>query len=90
MVTVQAVEPLEGYRLRLRFSDGLTGDVDLTARLWGPMFEALRDVAKFRRVRVSRDAGTIVWPNGADIAPETLHLWAIESQQLNHGKQQPA
>jgi hypothetical protein len=76
MITVVRVEPLEAYRLRLTFSDGSSGEVDLSTRLWGPVFEPLRDLAYFRRVRVDRAAGTIVWPNGADIAPETLHLMA--------------
>jgi hypothetical protein len=73
MVTVRAAVPLDGYVLRLRFSDGLEGVLDLEPLLWGPMFEPLRDLACFRRVRVSRDAGTVVWPNGADLDPETLH-----------------
>ena len=53
MVTIRAAEPLDGYVLRLRFSDGLEGALDLEPFLWGPMFEPLRDLAYFRRVRVS-------------------------------------
>ena len=79
MITVRAAEPLDGYVLRLRFSDGLEGTVGLEPFLWGPMFEPLRDPAYFRRVRVSRDAGTVVWPNGADLAPETLHKLVAEN-----------
>ena len=79
MVTVRVAEPQNGYVLHLRFSDGLEGAVDLEPLLWGPMFEPLRDPAYFRRVRVSRDAGTVVWPNGADLAPETLHALVAEN-----------
>jgi hypothetical protein len=79
MVTVRAAESLEGYVLRLRFSDGLEGTVDLEPLLWGPIFEPLRDPTYFRRVRVSRDAGTVVWPNGADLAPEALHSLVAEN-----------
>lgn len=79
MITVRSAEALGGYVLRLRFSDGLEGTVDLEPLLWGPMFELLQDPAYFRRVRVSRDAGTVVWPNGADLAPETLHDLVAEN-----------
>jgi len=70
---VIAVEPAGDYRLRLTFDDGIDGVVDLESRLWGPMFESLRDPDVFVRVRVDREAGTIVWPNGADLAPEALY-----------------
>ncbi|MEX0984770.1 MAG: DUF2442 domain-containing protein [Actinomycetota bacterium] len=71
--SVIAVEPVGGYRLRLRFDDGAQGVVDLEPRLWGPMFESLREPDVFARVRVDPDSGTIVWPNGADLAPEMLY-----------------
>ncbi len=59
------------YRLRLVFSDGVQGTVDFERWLDGPVFEPLRDPAFFRRFFI--EAGTVAWPNGADIAPETLH-----------------
>jgi hypothetical protein len=65
-------------KLHLVFSDGLTATVDFTPWLAGPMFEALRDPAYFRRFFL--DGGTVAWPNGADIAPETLHARAKASQ----------
>ena len=64
---------LGGYRVRLRFRDGVEGDIDLEAHLWGPVFEPLKDVEFFRKFRVDPESHTLVWPNGADIAPETLH-----------------
>jgi hypothetical protein len=60
-----------GYRIFLTFTDGAEGTVDFRAWLQGPVFEPLKDVAYFRRFFI--DGGTVVWPNGADIAPETLH-----------------
>jgi hypothetical protein len=69
---IVTVEPLEGYVLQLRFSDGSTRDVDLTDELWGPMFEPLRDPCLFRRVTVDTELGTVVWPNGADVDPDVL------------------
>jgi hypothetical protein len=62
-----------GYRVWLRFADGLSGEIDLEKELWGPVFEPLKDVAEFAKVRFEPDIGTIVWPNGADLAPEFLH-----------------
>jgi hypothetical protein len=70
---VTSVEPLDGYRLRLTFDDGVVGVVDLSEELWGPMFEPLRDPTVFAQVRVDVEMGTVVWPNGADLDPCTLH-----------------
>jgi hypothetical protein len=68
------VEVLGPYRLRLTFSDGLVGDVDLShLRKWEGIFTALRDPAFFARVRVDTETGTVSWPNGADLAPEVLY-----------------
>ena len=68
------VEVLGHYRLRLTFSDGLVGDVDLShlSELEG-VFTALRDPQYFAQVRVDAEIGTIAWPNGADLAPEVLY-----------------
>lgn len=72
VVTVTSVEVLHEHVVRLGFSDGCVGDVDLGPELWGPVFEPVADDYQlFRQVRV--DLGTIVWPNGADLAPEVLH-----------------
>jgi hypothetical protein len=79
-VTVKRVEPLDGFRLRLTFSDGLVGVVDVDPRDRGPMFEPLCDPDYFRRVKVSRAAGTVVWPNGLDLAPDGLHERARASR----------
>jgi hypothetical protein len=72
-IRVETVEPLNGYVLRLGFSDGSSRDVNLESELWGPVFEPLRDPAAFREVSVDHELGTIVWPNGADMDPDVLH-----------------
>ncbi|AWK87622.1 DUF2442 domain-containing protein [Azospirillum thermophilum] len=71
---VVSVEPLEGYRLRLRFEDGAQGDVDVS-KLVGfvGVFAALRDRSTFSAVRVDPELGTVVWPNGADLDPAVLY-----------------
>ena len=61
---------LGDFRVLLSFSDGLEGEIDLRDDLWGEVFEPLRDPAYFARFEVD---DTLVWPNGADFAPEFLH-----------------
>jgi len=61
------------YRVWLEFQDAVQGIVDLESELWGEMFEPLRDKAYFSQIRFDHELGTIVWPNGADFAPEFLH-----------------
>src|SRR5215813_15016463 len=78
LVDVVGVEVIGDYRLRLHFEDGTVGDVDFRSRQWRGVFAPLRDPHYFARVRVDRRAGTIVWPNGADMAPETLYALARE------------
>jgi hypothetical protein len=64
-----------GFLVRLEFTDGTARQVDLEKYLRGPIFEPLRtDPARFREVRVEPGAGTISWPNGADIDPDVLYL----------------
>ena len=57
----------------LRFSDGAQGEVDLAGELDGPVFEPLRDPTYFRQFILHPELHTIVWPNGADLAPEFLY-----------------
>ena len=73
MLDVTEVRHVRDYVLWIRFEDGSEGEVDLRSSLRGPVFEPLRDIAFFKQVKVDHELGTIVWPNGADIAPETLH-----------------
>lgn len=62
------------YRLRLRFDDGAEGDIDIKAMTtFEGVFEPLSDPSFFSQVRVDQEAGTIVWPNGADLDPLVLH-----------------
>ena len=61
-----------GYTIHLTFNDGLARAVDFGRRIKDPVFEPLRDPAYFCQVAVDPELGTIVWPNGADVAPETL------------------
>ena len=60
------------FTVWLRFADGTEGAVDLTSELTGPVFESLRSVETFPQFRLHPELHTLVWPNGADLAPEFL------------------
>jgi hypothetical protein len=68
---VVAAEYRGGHRIHLWFSDNSAKVIDFRKWLDGPVFEPLKDAAYFQRFFLG--AGTIGWPNGADIAPETLY-----------------
>jgi Protein of unknown function (DUF2442) len=71
---VTEVKVLGPWRLHLVFDDGLSGEVDVSdLKDAGPIFEQLSDPAYFARVRVDPELGTVVWPNGVDLATEDLY-----------------
>jgi hypothetical protein len=59
--------------LELTFADGLSGEVDVLDRMRGPIFEDARTPNGFPQVEVDNETGTVVWPGGADLAPDTLY-----------------
>jgi hypothetical protein len=59
------------FKIRVVFNDGVAGTVDFSEWLTGPIFQPLKDRRYFARFFV--EGGTVTWPNGADIAPETLY-----------------
>lgn len=68
------VEVLHDHFVRLRFADGVEKSINLDPYLHGPVFAEIRsDAAVFASMKVDPDAGTIVWPNGADLAPDVLY-----------------
>ncbi len=74
LVRIRDVVPLEGFRLRLTLTDGRVIERDVSPLLVGPIFEPIRSKrALFSEVRV--EAGTVVWPNGADLCPDVL-IWS--------------
>jgi len=70
---VLEVEVIRDFTLRVEFNDGTVKVVDVKPLLTGPVFEPLHDPAFFARVTIDPVAQTVVWPNGADLAPEALH-----------------
>lgn len=73
---VKNVEYLEGYKLKLTFNNKKKKIIDLKNDLWGEMFEPLKDIEYFKRVKT--DGHTIVWPNGLDLCPDALYEDGIE------------
>jgi hypothetical protein len=81
MPRVVKASALPNYTLALIFDDGVRGEVSLAHRLFGPMFEPLKEPAFFARVSV--DAfGAVCWPNGVDLAPDALYRKVVDSKVL--------
>ena len=70
---VKEAKHIRDYTLWLRFNDGAEGEVDLSTELEGEVFEPLKNLNSFRDFKVDPDLQTIVWKNGADLAPEFLY-----------------
>ena len=85
--TVVHAEHRGAFRLHVVFNDASENTIDFGPWLEGPMFEPLKDLHYFRRFFV--DGGTVVWPNGADIAPETLYEVAGRQRRPEKRSQPP-
>ena len=84
IITVKKAQYVDGYRLELTFSDGMKSEIDFSAWIDKyPFFEPLKNVTYFKQFTL--DGWTVVWPNGADIAPETLHEIAVNALQPQSG-----
>ncbi len=79
---VQSFEIVAPYTLRVRFDDATEQTIDFEPVLAGEIYQPLRDHVLFERVRVDPEIHTLVWPNGADFDPETLHDWPVHAAEL--------
>ncbi len=79
LIKVEQAEYLSGFQIKLVFSDGLTGVVDLKDELWGEIFEPLKDVNYFKKFL--KDRWTIGWDCGADFAPEFLYDLTLKQNE---------
>lgn len=77
--SVIRAEYRDGFRIHLTFNDNSEKTIDFRPWLEGPIFEPLKDPNYFRRFFL--EGGTVVWPNGADIAPETLYEAGVRQKQ---------
>jgi Protein of unknown function (DUF2442) len=88
LICVRTVELRHGFVVHVTFTDGTERDIDLDPLIGlGPVFAPIRnDPELFRRVYVDPETETLTWPNGADIAPETLYYdgnppWLVDEAQ---------
>ena len=79
---VQAFEIVSAYILRVRFDDDTKQIINFQPVLAGELYGPLRDLSLFNQVRVDPEVHTLVWPNGADFDPATLHDWPQYVQEL--------
>jgi glycine/D-amino acid oxidase-like deaminating enzyme len=70
------------YTLRVRFEDDAEQVINFEPVLAGELYRPLRDLAVFNQVRLDPEVHTLVWPNGADFDPQTLHDWPQYAQSL--------
>jgi hypothetical protein len=75
---ITAAQYLEEYKMSVSFSNGRQGTADLSDALYGAIFEPLKDKAFFSRLKVDETLQTVVWPNGADLAPEYVFFKAFQ------------
>ncbi len=73
LIKIIEAEYLGEYKIRLTFNNGKTKDVDLKGKLNGEVFRPLQNKNIFMQFNVDKELGTIVWPNGTDIAPYSLY-----------------
>jgi hypothetical protein len=74
---VTEFEVVGPYTLSVSFADGTSQVIDFEPVLHGALFRPLRDLDQFNAVRLDTEVGTLVWPNGADFDPATLHDWPL-------------
>ncbi len=72
---VRSFEIVSAYTLRVRFDDGAEQTIYFRPILAGELYSPLRNLDLFNQVRIDPEVQTLVWPNGADIDPATLHDW---------------
>lgn len=72
---VESFEIVAPYTLKIYFDDDTTQTIDFQPILAGELYKPLRDLALFNQVQLDPEVHTLVWPNGADFDPETLHNW---------------
>lgn len=83
---IENVTYLHEYKIQVTFNNGRTGTADLRSVLTGKMFEPLQDTSVFAQLTIDPDLETIVWPNGADLAPEFLYYQAFKDDPQLQGQ----
>jgi len=81
MIRVVEAQPLDGFRLRVRFNDGLEGIYPVEPQRRGGVFLKLCDPAVFNAVTVNADFGCVEWPGGVDLCPTAMHREVVASSR---------
>jgi hypothetical protein len=79
---VESFEIISPYTLRVRFDDSTEQAIDFQPILAGELYGPLRDLSLFNRVQIDPEVRTLVWPNGADFDPATLHDWPEQIEAM--------
>ena len=79
---VQTFEIVAAYTLRVRFEDETEQTIDFRPMLAGELYGPLRELSLFNEVTIDPEVHTLVWPNGADFDPATLHDWPAYAAEL--------
>ena len=79
---VESFEVISAYTLRVRFDDGTEQTIDFQPILAGELYGPLREQALFNQVQIDPEVRTLVWPNGADFDPATLHDWPEQAEAM--------
>lgn len=87
---VTAFEKTAPFTLRIQFDDSTETVIDFRPVLTGPVFGELADETKFDSVRIDPEVHTLVWANGADFDPATLHDWSLADPVLPDAGMQAA
>lgn len=70
---ITAVTVVDHGVLRVTFADGLSAEINVLDRMHGPVFARARPPEGFAHLTIDAETGTVVWPGGADLAPDTLY-----------------
>ena len=87
---VQAFKIVAPYTLQVWFDDNTNKTIDFQPVLDGELYAPLRDLMQFNQVQLDPEVHTLVWPNGADFDPETLHNWEQYAGALKSKGLEPA
>ena len=79
---VLSFENVSPYTLRIKFDDNTEQTIDFQPVLAGELYKPLLDLSLFNRVRIDPEVRTLIWPNGADFDPATLHDWPQQVSEL--------
>ena len=88
MLRIETVQPLAGYRLKVRFSDGLEGIYSVEPERRGGVFLKLLEAKTFNAVTINSDFGCVEWPGGIDLCPDTMHqaMTGSEAESKLHSR----